>query len=670
MVIAQNRDPSMVSQHGASRNQALSRICAVALCLGTLSPAVREARAQDETLLFQDVTRVSGASRYEQDTREAPASITIVTAEDIRRYGYRTLAEVLANVRGFAINNDRNYSYVGVRGFAVPGDFNSRVLFLVDGHPINDGVFQSALIDNGALTDLRTVDRIEIIRGPSSSVYGTSALFGVVNIITLRGRALNGVEVGSSFGTWDTYRASLVAGRRIAGGVEFLASANLFRSAGEALYFPGIPTNGGHAIGVDGDRYDRQFAKIGVGDWTVEVGRSWRQKHIPTGSYGTIFDDPRAATVDAHSFAFVRNAHGFADASRIEATFGYDAYSYQGHYPYSDGLLVDYARARWWSFDGQYVRLVGAAHRLVAGTELRWDTHQDQGAGNADSGTRIFDSRRAGAIWALFAQDEWHVTRRLSINAGVRHDHYDTFGGITNPRLSVVYQAGKLGTVKLLYGQAFRAPNAYELDYQDGGLTMKTPASLRPEQIKSYELAVEAAPTPGLHLSGSVYRLHLRDLVTQVIDPADSLLVYRNIGEIRSQGVELEADLRSAGGTGAELSYALQDVDDAVTGADLPSAPRHIGTVRLTIPVAGDRLRASVAARYIAAQWSPKGANVGASTIADLTLQSHLTGRVTLSANAYNLFDVSYAQPGGSEQVVSVIPQSRRTLRVGLQVRF
>src|SRR5689334_836875 len=133
----------MVTQHDASTIQALSRICAVALCLCTLGPAIREARAQDETLLFQDVTRVSGASRYEQDTREAPASVTIITAEDIRRFGYRTLAEALQNVRGMIVNDDHNYSYIGVRGFAVPGDYNSRVLFLVDGHSINEGVFES-----------------------------------------------------------------------------------------------------------------------------------------------------------------------------------------------------------------------------------------------------------------------------------------------------------------------------------------------------------------------------------------------------------------------------------------------------------------------------------------------------------------------------------------------
>lgn len=668
---------TQVRRAHASRFQTLSLFYAVALCLipACFAPAmaIGQAVPQDETLLFQDVARVGAASRYEQDTREAPASITIVTAEDIRRYGYRTLADVLANVRGFVINDDRNYSYVGVRGFAVPGDFNSRVLFLVDGHPINDAVFASALIGHGGLIDLRAVDRIEIIRGPSSSVYGTSALLGVVNIITLRGRTLNGIEAGTSAGSWGAYRGSLVTGRRIAGGLEFLASASLFRSNGETLYFPDLAapaTNNGYAVGVDGDRYDRQLVKLALGDWTLETGRSWRQKHIPTGSYETLFNDPRALTVDGHDFAFLRHTHGFADASRLETTVSYDAFTYQGHYPYADGLLVDYARARWWAFDGQYIRSVGGAHRVVAGTEIRWNAHQDQGAFNADSGTGIFTSRRNATVWAVFAQDEWRVTNRFSVNAGVRHDYYETFGGTTNPRVSLVYQAGKLGTVKLLYGRAFRAPNAYELDYQDGGLTMKTPVALQPERVHSYELEIEGTPTPGLRLTGSLYQLRLMDLVTQVLDPADSLLVYRNLGDIQWRGVEIEADVRLPNGVAAEVSYSLQDVDKAVTGAGLPSAPHHLGAARVSVPAARDHLRLSLAARFVAAQRNAKGELVHASSIADLTVQSHLRGPVTLSANVYNVFDAPYAQPSGSEQVVSVIPQNRRNVRVGLQVRF
>lgn len=669
----------MATQGGrlhTSRFQTLSRFYAVAMCLipASFAPALARAQdpLQDETLLFQDVARVSAASRYEQDTRDAPASITIITAEDIRRYGYRSLADVLANVRGFMINDDRNYSYVGVRGFAVPGDYNSRVLFLVDGHPINDGVFESALIAQGALIDLRVVDRIEIVRGPSSSVYGTDALFGVVNIVTLRGRALQGVELASSSASWDSYRAALTGGWRAAGGPELLVASSLYRSRGQDLYFPEFDapaTNQGRAIGVDGDRYDRQFAKLGWRDWTLQAGRSWRQKHIPTGSFQTLFNDPRTVTVDAHRFAFLRHEHGFADASRLEATLGYDAYDYRGRYAYADGLFADYGIARWWSFAGHYVRPVGA-HRLVAGADARWSTRLDQGGDNVDSGTVVFRSHRGQELWAVFAQDEWRVARGLLLSLGVRYDHYETIGGTTNPRAAIVYQAGRIGTVKALYGRAFRAPNAYELDYEDGGLSSKAALALRPEIMRSSELVFESAPLPGLRVTATAFSLRLHDLVTQVVDPADSLLVFENRGGTRSEGFEVEADVRLAGGLMVGASYTRQDVDDPTSGAEAANAPYDLLKTHLSAPMLDDRFRASVVTRHTGSQRTVNGVTVRRSTVADLTVVGRPSDHVSLTGSVYNLFDASYAQPAGGEQVIAVVPQSRRTVRLTVQVLF
>ena len=119
-----------------------------------------------EDLMEIEVDSVYGASKYLQKVTQAPASISIVTAEEIQKYGYRTLADVLRSVRGFYITYDRNYSYVGVRGFARPGDFNSRILVLVDGHRVNDNIFDQAFLGTDFPVDIDLIDRIEVIRGP------------------------------------------------------------------------------------------------------------------------------------------------------------------------------------------------------------------------------------------------------------------------------------------------------------------------------------------------------------------------------------------------------------------------------------------------------------------------------------------------------------------------
>src|SRR5205814_2487644 len=135
---------------------------------------------------------------------EAPASVTIITAEDIRKYGYRTLADILRNVRGFYVTYDRNYSYLGVRGFGRPADYNSRVALLVDGHRVNDNVYDQAPLGTEFPIDVDLIDRVEVIRGPNSSLYVANAFLGVINIITKRGRDSKMENVSgelASFGT-------------------------------------------------------------------------------------------------------------------------------------------------------------------------------------------------------------------------------------------------------------------------------------------------------------------------------------------------------------------------------------------------------------------------------------------------------------------------------------
>ena len=142
-----------------------------------------------------DAGQVFGASERLQPVTEAPASVSFITAEEIARYGYRTLADILRGVRGMYVTDDRNFSFLGTRGFAKPGDYNSRILLLVNGHRVNDNVFGQAEIGAEFGLDPAMFERVEIIRGPASSLYGDSAFFAVVNVITRTGASLGGASI-------------------------------------------------------------------------------------------------------------------------------------------------------------------------------------------------------------------------------------------------------------------------------------------------------------------------------------------------------------------------------------------------------------------------------------------------------------------------------------------
>ncbi|MBL8053883.1 MAG: TonB-dependent receptor plug domain-containing protein, partial [Nitrospira sp.] len=154
-------------------------------------PSTTNASVSEKTL-FDEIPPVYGAAKYDQKVHEAPAAITIITAEQIRKYGYRNFAQILDSVPGLFTSNDRNYGYLGIRGFNRPGDYTSRVLLLIDNHRLNDAVFDQGGAGTEMPIDVDLIDRVEIIKGPGSSLYGTNALFGVVNVITKRGRDLKG----------------------------------------------------------------------------------------------------------------------------------------------------------------------------------------------------------------------------------------------------------------------------------------------------------------------------------------------------------------------------------------------------------------------------------------------------------------------------------------------
>jgi iron complex outermembrane receptor protein len=129
-----------------SELEMMVRTCALLIALGLLLPgaaAQRSAEGDLDKLNLEQLLNVPfyTASKRSQSASDTPASVTVVTAAEIRTFGYRGLADVLQGVRGFWVNTDRNYSYLGVRGLARPGDYNARILLLINGHRLNDNIY-------------------------------------------------------------------------------------------------------------------------------------------------------------------------------------------------------------------------------------------------------------------------------------------------------------------------------------------------------------------------------------------------------------------------------------------------------------------------------------------------------------------------------------------------
>jgi iron complex outermembrane receptor protein len=258
---------------------------------------------------------VYSASKYLQSSAEAPASVTIITSDDIRKYGFQSLAEILQSVRGFYVTYDRNYSYAGIRGFGRTGDYNTRVLLLIDGHRLNDDVYDEALLGTEFPLDVDLIDRVEVIRGPSSSLYGSNAYFGVVNVITRRARDVGGAEASTDLGSFGTYKGRLTYGHRFKKGLSAVLSTSFYRSQGQRrLFFSEFDnpaTNNGIAENADGDRFGQVFGSAAYRGFTLQGVYGSRRKQIPTASFGTVFDDPRTRTSDQEGYLDLQYDHTF-----------------------------------------------------------------------------------------------------------------------------------------------------------------------------------------------------------------------------------------------------------------------------------------------------------------------------------------------------------------------
>lgn len=625
-------------------------------------------------LLLQEIPSVHSASKYEQKVTDAPSSVTIITSDEIKKYGYRTLVDILRSMRSFYITYDRNYNFVGVRGFARPGDYNTRILLLVDGHRINDNIYDTAAVGTEFIVDVDLIDRVEVIRGPGSSLYGNNAFFAVVNVITKRGRDLKTLEVSGSAGSYNSSMGRLSYGNRFQNGLEALVSGTAYYSSGSgSLYFNEFDdpsTNNGTTHHTDYDRSLSGFGKFSFYDFSLEGAYITRTKGIPTAPYGIDLNDRGNKTTDTRGYIDLKYETVLGRQWDLTARLYFDSYKYQGDYLYSGVVNKDTSNGNWWGTEARVITRALDKNKIIIGMEYQGNFKQDQQNYDADPFFSYLHDARDSSLWAVYAQDEFSILKNLTLTAGVRHDHYNTFGGTTNPRLALVYSPSEKTIFKALYGTAFRAPNVYELYYETLGINKANP-SLKPEKIKTYELVYEQYI--GNYLRGSISGFYytIQDLITQTIDPTDNALVFTNTDEVEAKGIEFELDGKLPGGLEGRISYSIQNAKDKATGHTLTNSPAQLVKLNLIAPLVREKLFAGIEVQYTSKRKTLAGNYAGGFYVTNLTFFSqNLLKGLEISGSVYNLFDKEYGDPGAEEHVQDILQQDGRSFRIKVTYLF
>lgn len=640
-----------------------------------------------ENLLAMEVY---SASRFRQNVSDAPSAVSVVTAADIKTYGWRTLADILRSLPGLYVRNDRNYSYLGARGFQRLGDYSSRFLLLLDGNRTSDVIYDQAKIGSEFVLDIDLIERVEYVPGPGSSIYGANAFFGVINVITKSARDAKGGQVSFEAGSHGAAKGRASIGWQHESGAEVLFSATGFDSSGQDLAFPeyASPSNNrGVAKGLDYDRGRQLFLKASAGPFNLSVAHSERKKGIPTASFWQVFNDARSYTLDTQTFVDLGYQQALSADSEVTARLFSSRYEYIGNLVYDVAKPTvnrDIGSAQWWGGDFKLVTTRIDGHKLVAGLEYQRNAKVDQinfdldaaplridsRRGGNQAATRL-DSRNSGNQLGLFVQDEIALGKALLLSMGLRYDRNSTIRDGLNPRLGLIYKVAPGTIVKALYGKAYRAPNAYELYHQIPGADgQKANPLLQAEHIETWEMVLEHQLSPSSNLRLSTYRNSVSDLITQTLDPADGLLAYRNTGKATSLGLEAGLETAWSGGARLRASYAWQQARNDETGQSLVNTPRHLLKTNLSLPMPDNRWRAGLETSYVSRRDTLAG-GVAGYWLANLTMFSdRLFKNLEISASIYNLFDRRYADPGGPEHLQNALSQDGRNLRVKLVYGF
>ncbi len=594
--------------------------CRCAWGAGLLSLALLgAARADDLTELPLEQlmnTEVLSAARFARQVTDAASAVSLLTAQDIQALGLRTLGEVLDQMRGLQVSADTSYLYLGARGFGGPGAYAGRVLMLVDGVPASDNLFDQIFLGHDALIDVAMIDRIEYAPGAGSAMYGNNAFLGVINIVTRRGRDLNGLEAAVSGGRNGDGKLRLSWGQRADNGAEWLASLTLHAN-------DGTPSSDLGKIPYE-DSDAEAWQLLLKGQWQAFSLQLLSSARTVRSQYPSV--PATTSQQDGGHVVSLGHDHSFDDGalagwrSSVRAQLGGQRYNYDVDLQGYHGSIR--AEGAWWSLDTQASYEGWQRQRVVLGLRLREDPklHYDQ----VDSGYPDENLAMHRRSLGLSVEDELRLSEQLVATLGLRADRRTNVDWTYSPRAAMVWTPLPDWQFKGSLGRATRFASAAEesfgLSPQDHG-----------EHVLHRELATE-------------YRHDTLRWLATVYDYRVSEMIWpdQDITALRGHGLELEAEWQWQG-LRLRASQAFQRSHNNL-GNELAYSPHHISKLQLSVPLDGERWRLSAAVRRTSSYlptwdgYTPKDlVPVPSSTRVDLTLQAlKLIGPLDLTIGLRN----------------------------------
>jgi iron complex outermembrane receptor protein len=508
------------------------------------------AQSEEETVV--------GAAKREQSLGTVASAVTVLAADQLRRYGYRSLAEALRGAAGIFVVDDRMVERIGVRGLQLLGDSNTRILILIDGTPLNEP-WASFVDSSTALpVSIDDVARIEIIRGPVSSIYGTNAFFGIINIVTLeadKAAQVYGRTSVDSFGTVGGNAAFNTGSlnRQVRGTVSFK------QRRGETLDYASLPMN------TSADGGTSYFGSLAVNfDHFFFQARGYnRERELPGAPYDGQIGSDQNTNRDRHGLAELGYTADVNKQVTVGARIYANRYSFRNELLRPDGAFSTDASAQWY---GGEVRVLADVLKTPKLLSLTTGASYETTKTESTASTKPMPIDTNFDIAGAYLEASTEPKKWFAATAGARFDRNSEFTNEFSPRAALFLRNGEQYGLKLLYAAGFRNPSIFEAYYDDDErfsplLNNDGQSELRPERIKAYEVVAYGRPITGVKLRVSAWEWRLSDLMKRVefFDAMDNepRLRYQNTSSLVSRGLEVESTYRDLAGRAAYLNGAL-----------------------------------------------------------------------------------------------------------------
>lgn len=645
--------------------------------------------------------KVSISTNTKQKLSKAPSVVSVITAEDIKATGATNLTEVLQGVPGVYIRSNL-FAFRQLVTFR--GASSNHTLLMVNGAPVKDLVWASGIYWKGLPTSM--IERIEIIRGPGSALFGSDASSGVINVITKTAGKISQTEAGIRAGSFDSQTGWLQHGTEW-NDFDIGFTAEVSRTDGHNPYIARDAQTGqdartgtavSYAPGHADYGWNNQDLRLSIarGNWRLLADRT-SHDNLGIGLTGAAVLDPLTRASDSQtSLALLYSNETFASDWTLNAELRFRDLEYSsgdgfwerpagyrdstGSYP--DGyrnLMRSAERRSNFEVNGLYTGAKYHAVRLGSGFVsqdlYRVEQYVNKGIGpdgrvlpaggplvNLTGTPYAFAPEMTRRNTYLFLQDTWTIAADWELTAGARYDHYSDFGGTTNPRVALVWQTTDALTTKLMYGRAFRAPSFLEL-YSLTSATKPNP-DLAPEESKTWDLAFSYTVSRNLLLGLDLYHF-----VQSNVIGADATNRYQNIGRLMANGAEIEARWQAT--DNLRLTASLSDRHELYSPLRSFDVPKQQAYLRMDWAFA-PRWNWDIQANWTGRHLHPAGdprQPIGAYTLLDTTLRYAASRHWEVAASIRNLCDVD-AREISSRSLPDNLPLPGRSAYAEVIYRF